>query len=153
MNTRIVILGAILLLTPGGILLAASPDAPPAEMAICDACHAEALSPPKGPPYWAIQNRYSRLHRDEAAFVQAIADFVVAPTKEKALMGQAVEHLGLMPAMPLPSTTLDTLAKYIHNTVFPPPCEHWKAGLKIAESQGDEEHAAQERRKLKKFCH
>lgn len=122
------------------------------QVGICLSCHAQDMDPPKAPPLWAVQKRYAKQYGKGSAFDQAVVDFVTAPTPEKALLQHAVEGMGLMNALPLPKDTLLAIAAYIRTTDFPPPCEHWRIGVRISEAKGDTEHAEQDRRKLQKLC-
>ena len=118
----------------------------------CHVCHDQALDPPLGPPMWGVQRRYQRGTLDDEDFVKSMVEFVKAPSLDKALHDVAVEQMGLMPPLPLPDEMLKKIAIYILEENFPPPCEHWAIAVKRAESKGDLEHAAKDRRQLERFC-
>lgn len=120
--------------------------------AVCDACHNPTLDPPQGPPMWGVQRRYKMESESQDDFIARVADFVASPSVDKAILVRAVDTLGLMPAMALPEDNLKKVAAYLWEAKFPPPCDHWKIGLKRAEAAGDAAHAAKERRQLKRFC-
>lgn len=119
---------------------------------VCEACHAENLDPPKAPPLFALNRRYSKRHVDKEAFVDAIRNFVQKPQAEAALLPRAVEVMGLMPALPLEDDMLNKIAAYLYEEHFPYPCEHWRIGVKMNKEKGDLEHAAKDQRKLDRFC-
>lgn len=123
-----------------------------AMIAACTVCHEETLDPPKGPPLFALNKRYSRKYPDKAEFVEAMRKFVVKPQAGNSLLPHAVDALGLMPAMPLPDDMLNKIAAYIYEENFPYPCEHWRIGVKMNKERGDLDHAAQDQRKLDRFC-
>lgn len=118
----------------------------------CHVCHNPAMDPPLGPPMWGVQRRYKNNTADKEDFVESMAEFVKAPTLEDAIHDEAVKQLGLMPAMPLPDEMLKKIATYIHEEIFPPPCEHWRIAVNRAEIKGDFEHAAKDQRMLERFC-
>ncbi len=120
--------------------------------ATCNACHDQALNPPQGPPMWGVQRRYKKYYPDEEAFVENMINFVKAPSLERALNSQAVQQLGLMPAMPLPDAMLRGIATYIMEEEFPPPCDHWKIAIAQAEEKGDTMHAQKDQNMYNKFC-
>ncbi|MCP3690397.1 MAG: c-type cytochrome [Gammaproteobacteria bacterium] len=120
--------------------------------ATCNACHDQALNPPKGPPMWGVQRRYKKHSPDDEAFVENVVNFVKSPSLERALNSQAVAQLGLMPAMPMPDSMLRNIAAYILEEKFPPPCDHWKIAITRAEEKGDMAHAQKDQNMFKKFC-
>lgn len=123
------------------------------QIAVCEACHAVSLDPPKGPPLYGIQRKYRMAYPEQQAFVAAITEFVSAPTEDKAVMKRAVRKLGLMPSMKLPSQQLSDVANYLFEKPFPPPCEHWEIAVKNAEASGHaDNHIAQDKMKLERFC-
>jgi len=118
----------------------------------CHVCHDTALDPPLGPPMWGVQRRYMNNNLDREDFIRSMVDFVKAPSLEKAIHDQAVEQLGLMPALPLPDPLLEKIAAYIFEESFPPPCDHWKIAVQRALERGDTEHAGRDQRMLDNFC-
>ena len=119
---------------------------------LCLACHNQALDPPRGPPMWGVQRRYKNYTSSKQEFIDTMVDFVKAPTKEKVIHDKALEHLGLMPAMPLPDEVLIKIAKYIWEEKFPPPCDHWRIAVRRSKDKGDAEHAKKDAEMLKRFC-
>ena len=119
---------------------------------VCEACHNPALNPPLAPPMWGVQRRYKRMSQSREHFINSIANFVKAPSQEKAIFKHAIPVLGLMPPVVLPDKTLNEIATYIWEEQFQPPCEHWKYGVIRAEKAGDITHAEKDQRMLKKFC-
>lgn len=147
-----VLLMSLLLFAPGSFAL--SPEAIEGKTLYpaCHVCHNQAMDPPLGPPMWGVQRRYKRATLDDEDFVKTMVDFVKAPTLESAIHDKAIEMMGLMPAMPLPDDILTKISTYILEEDFPPPCEHWRIGARIAEEKGDLEHAEKDRRQLERFC-
>ncbi len=126
-----------------------------AGFAVCNACHNPALDLPLGPPMWGLQRRYGLASGgDKQQFVQRMVDFVSAPDKRKAIMVNAVEALGLMPELGLPTDQLTDIAMYIYEAAFPPPCAHWRIAISRAETKGGTalEHAARDKMMLQRFC-
>ena len=118
----------------------------------CHVCHDQVTSLPLGPPMWGVQSRYIRNSLDKEGFVKSMTTFVKAPTLKSAIHEEAVDKLGLMPAMPLPDNILNKIATYIFEEKFPPPCEHWKITVENAVIDGDMEHAEKVERQLQRFC-
>jgi mono/diheme cytochrome c family protein len=118
----------------------------------CHICHNPELDPPLGPPMWGVQRRYKNNSIDAADFVQSMVSFVKAPTLETAIHGEAVEQLGLMPALPLPDEMLSNIAQYIFEEQFAPPCAHWEIAVKRATQKGDAQHAKKDQFMLNRFC-
>jgi len=118
----------------------------------CHVCHNQKLDPPLGPPMWGVQRRYKNNTIDEEDFIQTMVEFVKAPTLEKAIHDVAVKQLGLMPPLPLPDNMLKSIATYILEEQFSPPCAHWAIGVKHATKKGDLEHAKKDQNMLKRFC-
>ncbi len=93
--------------------------------AYCMSCHNE-QSPEDArlaPPPLALQEHYKEAYAEEPAFIEAMSDFVVHPSKEKAIMLQAVEKFGLMPAMGYAEEELNQIASYIYHGNFSKPNE------------------------------
>ena len=118
----------------------------------CHVCHDQLVEPPLGPPMWGVQSRYKRNSLDKEDFIEKMTAFVKAPTLKEAIHTEAVDKLGLMPAMPLPDDMLNKISTYIFEENFPPPCEHWKITLDSAVNEGDMEHAEKIERQLKRLC-
>ena len=103
----------------------------------CLTCHDAELDPPKAPPMFAVQNRYNRAVADRDGFIDKVTAFAMDPSEDKALMRMAVNHLGVMPNPGVDEPIVRKIAAYIHDETFAPPCDHWKAGMRIAKEQGD----------------
>ena len=110
---------------------ALTPEAEKGEQAIvaCMSCHNPELTPALAPPFFGVQNRYTREYSDKAEFISAIVNWVKQPTMDKALMRRPVRELGLMPAMPLPDEMLVQIAAYLYEKEFEPPCTHWASDI------------------------
>ncbi|MBT8448535.1 MAG: hypothetical protein KJO69_02540 [Gammaproteobacteria bacterium] len=134
--------------------LALSPEAEEGKalFAACNVCHDQTLDPPQGPPMWSVQRIYKREFADDKTLIKNMVAFVKSPSKETAIHQQAVKHLGLMPAMPLPDDMLTKIATYILEAKFPPPCEHWKNAAKRAGAMGDSKHAQKDHHMFERFC-
>ena len=117
---------------------------------VCNACHAPELDPPKGPPLFGVQRRYKRAYPDRDAFTGRMVAFVRQPARGDAIMLQAVNQLGLMAPMPLPESTLRSIAAYIYEERFDPPCKHWEIAVRRVTEKGDTDHAR--KRQLQRFC-
>lgn len=152
MKTNILTLIIGLLISSSSWALTPEAEAGKATIAVCNACHEETLDPAKGPPLFAINKRYSRKHPDKADFIDAVRSFVVNPQAGNSLIPHAIEVMGLMPALPLDRTTLGNIGAYLYEENFPRPCAHWAIGVKNSTAMGDLEHAAQDQRKLDRFC-
>ena len=118
----------------------------------CHVCHNQEMDPPLGPPMWGVQRRYKIGTLDDEDFVQSMVDFVKSPSLENAKHDEAVERLGLMPAMPLPDDMLEKISTYILEEQFPPPCTHWRIAVKRAKERGDSEHAQKDQNMLDRYC-
>jgi cytochrome c2 len=118
----------------------------------CHVCHDQTMDPPLGPPMWGVQRRYKKDTIDDEDFVTSMVEFVKKPTLEAAKHDMAIEHMGLMPALPLPDAMLKNISIYILEEKFPPPCAHWAIGVKLATQKGDMEHAKKDQRRLDRFC-
>ncbi len=119
----------------------------------CLACHDETRNPPLGPPMYGVKNRYMKMTRDKSEFVAAVTSFTAAPDESKVQMREAFSKLGLMPAMPLPEEMLNSIATYMFETTFPPPCTHWKIVVEEAEKTGNvDNHILREKQKIQRFC-
>jgi hypothetical protein len=58
---------------------------------------------------FGVQRRYKRATEGRDEFVKRMVAFVNAPSNEQAVMKDAVEKLGLMPALPLGEAPLHPL--------------------------------------------
>jgi|GEM_PF-1877774 len=112
-----------------------------ATIAVCMSCHNPELNPALAPPFYGVQNKYKQAHDNQESFVQAISDWAKHPTLEKALMNRPVKMLGLMPAMPLPDDMLKSIATYLYEENFEPPCTHWAIDLAKIDSGSSSEQS------------
>lgn len=87
--------------------------------AYCGSCHNN--SGAVAPPAFALQKRYKMAHKSEAQFAEAIAGFVLNPSVENAILKNAVNKFGLMPAMGYPKEDLTLIAEYIYQATFEKP--------------------------------
>lgn len=99
----------------------------------CDACHGlnGGIKPGKrlAPPMEGVKRFYLRDYPAEAAFVQAVSDWVKSPSLEKSKMPGAVRRFGLMPAFPLSEEQLQKIGAYIFTQELEAPegfDEHFK---------------------------
>lgn len=122
-----------------------------AAFAICQSCHNASLAPPKAPPMYGVQRRYMRQYENQQEFVDAIVKFVSQPTNEGALMKHPVKKLGLMPALPLGDEMLSTIATYIYEENFEPPCDHWANA--ISSEKGKSKHRKKVQANYDQLCH
>lgn len=120
--------------------------------AVCDACHNPSLDPPLAPPMWAVQQRYQKKSLDKERFIELLVAFVRSPSIEKANFKDAISMHGLMPLISLPEEALRSVATFIAETEFPPPCEHWKKNIARLKAVGNETHAEEDRNRILQFC-
>ena len=149
---RLSVLLIIPIFTASSLALSPDAEAGKALFAACNVCHDQTLDPPQGPPMWSVQRIYKRQFDDDIELIKSMVAFVKSPSKETAIHQQAVKHLGLMPAMPLPDDMLTKIATYILEAKFPPPCEHWKNAAKRAGAMGDSNHARKDHKMFERFC-
>lgn len=83
----------------------------------CYVCHDPASSSHDeiiAPPMAAVKMRYSMTYKTEASFVEAIHDWTMDPTEEKALMRGAVNRFKVMPKQAFKSSDMRQIATYIY---------------------------------------
>lgn len=119
---------------------------------VCQACHDAELDPPKGPPMFGVQRRYTAAYAGRDAFIERMVAFVRQPTIDQVVMHEATSQLGLMGPMPLPEAMLRQIAAYVYEETFPPPCTHWEIAVRRSTESGDAEHARKDRKQLERFC-
>ncbi len=107
-----------------------------ANFAVCQACHDASLNPPKAPPMYMVQRRYKRQYTNQQEFVDAVIKFASEPTEDGALMQRPVKMLGLMPPLPLGDDMLGSIATYIYEESFEPPCDHWAQAMSSGKGKG-----------------
>lgn len=84
----------------------------------CYTCHnpnTESHDQMLAPPLAGIKYKYMSLYPEEEEFINKMSEFVVLPTKEKALMKGPVKRFGLMPKPALQEEEIRELVKYIYN--------------------------------------
>lgn len=86
-------------------------------------CHAikDTQKAMMAPPFAHIKKKYSKVYSSEEAFVKAITDFTLKPTKEKALMFGALKQFNVMPNLNYGEDEVKQIATYIYNSNFPEP--------------------------------
>lgn len=113
----------------------------PAMIVTCFACHnpkAPSHEEILAPPFAAVKFRYQMMYKTKEEFAQAVYDYVINPTEEKALMFGAVRRFGVMPALPLPEDQIKAIANYIYDNDVEAPDwfaehfeeQHGKGGMK-----------------------
>jgi hypothetical protein len=75
------------------------------------------------PPLAVVKRRYNRQFETKEAFIEGMTDFLLNPTKEKAIMFGAVDRFGLMPKTALDETTIREIAEYVYSNKLDEP--HW----------------------------
>lgn len=95
----------------------------PAEMTAtrCLICHGDTLAGQArlAPPFMMVKMHYQSL--DEEAFIKTVSSWVKEPNSHKSKMPGAINHFGLMPALPYPEADITAIAKYVYDTDFPMP--------------------------------
>ncbi len=89
----------------------------------CMVCHAikDSQKAMMAPPFAHIKKKYSKVYPTEEAFIKAITDFTIKPTKEKALMFGALKQFNVMPNLNYKEDEVKQIATYIYNSNFPEP--------------------------------
>lgn len=123
---------SIVLLTFLSFAVWAQSDGENAYKGICIGCHTLDASPGSatGPGVFAVKDHYLKTYPDRADFIQNVKDWVKSPNAADALMPGAIRKFGIMPAFPIPDSTLESIAGYIYDTDFPVPAgyqKHYKA--------------------------
>ncbi|MBT8186989.1 MAG: DUF3365 domain-containing protein [Croceitalea sp.] len=83
----------------------------------CYLCHSPSAPQHEGrigPPMIAIKAHYLEKYDSEAAFVEAISDFVKGPTEDKVLLKGAVRRFGLMPQQVFDDDEVRKIAAYMY---------------------------------------
>ncbi|RDY60070.1 c-type heme family protein [Flagellimonas nanhaiensis] len=98
----------------------------------CYLCHSPS-EPEKGtrigPPMVAIKGHYLEEFKDKEGFVNAISDFIKAPSQEKVKLTGAVQRFGLMPYQYYPEQEIQKIAEYMFEYQIEEPewfKEHWE---------------------------
>jgi cytochrome c553 len=81
----------------------------------CNSCHHPTSGPNArvAPPMAAVRDAYLAAFSNYPDFEMAFVNFVHQPTRDRALMQEAVQQFGLMPAMALDGERLKALATYL----------------------------------------
>ena len=103
----------------------------------CTACHKHDYTDPMlAPPIIMAQDHYRQMYgSDKEAFVNAVVEWVKAPSQDKTLMPGAIRNFNIMPPFPLPDDDLKSIATYLFEA-------------KLEEPKGFEQHVQQERSQL-----
>lgn len=121
-------------------------------MDICNICHEDNLDPPKAPPFYDVQNYYKKTTSDKVVFITKMTEFMRKPSRETALMKEAVKHLGPHPKLGFPDADMKKIASYIFENTFEPPCKHWQAGMMSAKKSNDMKHYEKDKKKFEMHC-
>ncbi len=82
----------------------------------CGACHSFEPPPRNGPPARGMTRNYQRAHSNKKSFSNAVKSFIDNPTKEKAVMPNAVQRFGLMPKMDFDEEALNVIIDWLWET-------------------------------------
>ncbi len=84
----------------------------------CYACHqidSESHDNMLAPPLARIKYTYKKKFDSEELFIAKMSDFLIEPTKQKAIMKGPVRRFGLMPVTGLSNEEIKELTKYIYH--------------------------------------
>lgn len=89
----------------------------------CYSCHSSKVAKEYvlAPPMIAIKEAYNESYVNEEEFVKAFQQFLSKPTKNKAIMKEAVEKHGLMPYQGSSKEEIVMIAKYIYQNDIEKP--------------------------------
>jgi len=89
----------------------------------CNMCHSVKASEEAmiAPPFKNIQKKYKKVSANKQEFVDAIVDFNMEPTKDKAMMYGALKKFGVMAKMPYSKEDVIKIANYMYNAEFETP--------------------------------
>jgi hypothetical protein len=73
------------------------------------------------PPLAIVKIRYTRKYATQAQFVNSMTSFLLAPTKEKAIMYGAIDRFGLMTATVFDEKTTRRIVEYIYSNKLEEP--------------------------------
>ena len=118
----------------------------------CLVCHNAELEPAQAPPMFVVQMKYNMATKGKASFVQRITAFATHPSKDKAILKEPVEVLGLMPDMGFAEEDVRKIAAYIHDETFTPPCHHWKSAMKRFKAKGDMQRYQSHKKRFDMMC-
>lgn len=112
----------------------------------CYLCHSPNANEVEGriaPPMVAIKARYiDKEGYAKSEFINAVADFVLNPTEEKALMHGAVTKFGVMPKQVFPDSAAIKIAAFMYDYKIEEPewfAAHWQGhGSKNWQQSGKE---------------
>ena len=81
---------------------------------ICTVCHTMDPPPNLAPPMSHVARHLRQAFEEEEAAVAHIVSFVPKPDAERSILPEmAQERFGLMPALPLPQSSLEAVARYV----------------------------------------
>ena len=117
----------------------------------CFVCHNSSTPNDErvAPPMIAIKAHYIHENTSEEEFTNNFLNFVLNPTKEKAMMRGAVKRFGVMPYQKFEEEDLKKIADYLYNYQIEEPSwfkEHWESkqgksyintGKKVSNIQSD----------------
>ncbi len=118
----------------------------------CLVCHNAELEPAQAPPMFVVQMKYKMATKDKTSFVQRVTAFATHPSKDKAILKEPVEVLGLMPDMGFEEADVRKIAAYIHDETFSPPCHHWKSAMKRFKAKGDMQRYQSHKKRFDMMC-
>ena len=118
----------------------------------CLVCHNAELEPAQAPPMFVVQMKYNMATKDKASFVQRITAFATHPSKDKAILKEPVEVLGLMPDIGFAEEDVRKIAGYIHDETFSPPCHHWESAMKRFKAKGDMQRYQSHKKRFDMMC-
>ena len=89
----------------------------------CNICHSIKSSEDAmiAPPFTNIQKKYSKVYDSKQEFVDAIVDFNMEPTKDKAMMYGALKKFDVMTKMSYSKEDVTKIANYMYDAEFETP--------------------------------
>ena len=90
----------------------------------CYSCHSvnsKSYDKIKAPPMESIKLKYKMVYNTKEEFTKAFTKWVLNPTKEKALMGEAIEKYKLMPNLSYYEDDIIIIAEYIYTNELEKP--------------------------------
>ncbi|MEE9320934.1 MAG: c-type cytochrome [Granulosicoccus sp.] len=73
------------------------------------------------PPIVAVKQRYLKQYPDRDSFINAITQWVKAPSEDRSLMQGALRKFGLMPTLSYADNDVAAIAKYIYEVSMDKP--------------------------------
>lgn len=90
----------------------------------CYSCHNPASTSHDdmlAPPLAGIKYKYSTLYPEREVFIAQMSDFIIAPTKENAVMKGPVRRFGLMPKTAMTDDDIYALVAFIYDNKLEVP--------------------------------